>query len=72
VCWYTPTIPSLFRRQRQENGEFKARLGKVKKTLSQKQNTNKKGVGSMAQAVEYLLSIQEALHLISSTTIKKN
>jgi hypothetical protein len=59
-------------RERQEDGKFKDNHAKVNETLSQKQNTNKKGVGSMAQAVEYLLSIQEALHLISSTTIKKN
>jgi hypothetical protein len=32
----------LLRRWRQEDGEFEASLGKVSKTLSQKQNANKK------------------------------
>jgi hypothetical protein len=34
--------PGYLRRQRKEDHEFKASLGKVSETLSKKQNTNKK------------------------------
>jgi hypothetical protein len=46
---------SVIGRQRQEDHEFKTSPGKVSKTLSQKQNTNKR-TGSIAQVVEDLPS----------------
>jgi hypothetical protein len=49
---------------RQEDGEFKASPGKVSKTRSQKQNTNKK-TGGVVPVVELL---HEALGSIPSTT----
>jgi hypothetical protein len=39
--WNMPTIPAL-RRQRQKEPKFKASPGKVKETLSQKQNTDER------------------------------
>jgi hypothetical protein len=60
-------------------GEFKASLGKVINTLSQKQNTNKR-IMVVVQVVEYLPCKPEALGSIPGTerkrrkkkTIKKN
>jgi hypothetical protein len=60
----------LLSRQKQEDLEFKVSLGKVSKTLSQKQNTNKK-IGGMAQVADHFPSICKALDSICEKKEKK-
>jgi prolyl-tRNA editing enzyme YbaK/EbsC (Cys-tRNA(Pro) deacylase) len=57
-------------RCRQADRKFEVSLGKVSKTLSRKQNTNKKAVG-MVQVVEHLPSKQQTLGSDSSMARKK-
>jgi hypothetical protein len=55
----------LCRRQRQEVCKFEATLRKVRKTLSQNQNTNKKGHG-------YSLNVKPCSRpLVQSSVLKK-
>jgi hypothetical protein len=56
VWWHMPVIPATWK----ADCKFQASLGKVRKTLSQKQNINKR-TESVAQVVECLRSMRKAL-----------
>jgi hypothetical protein len=54
---------------RQEDSEFEASPGKVRETLSQKQNKNRRA-GGVTQDVEHLSAMLKALGSIPSTITK--